>query len=147
MATTTTRMGVPKSLFIVPPLFLAAERCCGRVRDVMPLRACSARRVSSGLDTHGKSPGAASSQYRLLNSRGRGSGGEFDLFELAGSDVEQRDDGVGVDPEAVGDECVVGAQCPQPQTDSVGARKRVDGLVVHSSIVIDDVADGISSDH
>ena len=70
----------------------------------------------------GNCRGAASSQYRLLNSRSSGSGGEFDLFELAGADVEQRDDGVGVDFEAVGDECVVGPQCPQPQTDSVGAR-------------------------
>jgi len=99
------------------------------------------------LDTDGKSPGAASSQYRLLNSRCPGSGGEFDLLELAGADVEKRRDGVGVDVEAVGDECVVGPQGPQPQADSVGARKRVDGLVVHPSIVTDDVADGISSDH
>ena len=88
-----------------------------------------------------------SSQYRLLNSRSSGSGGEFDLFELAGADVEQRDDGIGVDTETLGDECVVGPQCPQPQTNSVGARKRVHGFVVHASIVTDDAADGISSDH
>jgi hypothetical protein len=71
----------------------------------------------------------------------------LDVLQLAGTDVEEGADAVNIDPQAVCDELIVGAQGSQREPEAIGPRELVEAGGVHGLIVTSAHGERLSTDH